>query len=168
MEPDRRRCAWVADDPLLARYHDEEWGRPSPNDDAYFEALSLEVFQAGLSWRTVLYKRESLRRAFAQFVIPAVAAFTPNDVDRLLADASIIRNRRKIEATVRNAQAIKALQEEHGSFAAWLAAQPADPDAIYGALRTRLRFFGPTTCLSFLHAIGKLPAPHDPHCWKAQ
>lgn len=168
MWPDGRvRCGWAAGDSLLARYHDLEWGVPPGDDDAHFEALTLEIFQAGLSWRIVLYKREGFRRAFARFSIPAVAAFTPDDVDRLLLDTSIVRHRAKIEATVHNARALLALQEEAGSFVAWLAGQPADPDAIHAALRPRLAFFGRTTCVSFLEAIGKIPPVHDPECWRA-
>jgi len=160
MSPDGRvRCRWAAGDSLLARYHDLEWGVPPGDDDAHFEALTLEIFQAGLSWRTVLYKREGFRRAFAGFSIPAVAAFSSDDVDRLLLDPSIVRHRAKIEATVHNARALLALQEEAGSFVDWLAGQPADPDAIHAALRPRLAFFGRTTCVSFLEGNWE-----DPSC----
>lgn len=164
---DRIRCDWASSDALLARYHDEEWGHPPASDDAYFEVLMLEIFQAGLSWKTVLYKREGFRRAFMGFSIPAVAEFTPDDVERLMADPTIIRNRRKIDAAVANARALQDLQREYGSFAAWLRDAPADPDVIYRSLRSRLSFFGPTICESFLQAVGKIPAVHDPHCWKA-
>lgn len=164
----RSRCGWANGDLLLARYHDEEWGVPPADDDGLFEALTLEIFQAGLSWRTVLRKREGFRRAFAGFALPAVAAFTADDIARLLADPRIVRHRGKIEATVHNARALLALQTEVGTIGAWLAALPRDPDAVYAALRPRLAFFGRTTCVSFLQAIGFITPPHEPGCWKVR
>jgi len=104
------RCPWAADPPEYRRYHDEEWGRPVTDDGRIFEKLCLEGFQAGLSWLTILRKREAFRTAFAGFDAAAVAGFGPDDVTRLLADAGIVRNRAKIEATIANARATLSLQ----------------------------------------------------------
>jgi len=164
---DRSRCGWVKNDPVLIRYHDESWGVPPNNDDEAFEALTLEIFQAGLSWRTVLAKRGAFRQAFAGFRADEVARFDSSDVERLLADAGIIRNRQKIEATIVNAQAVLDIQQETGSFLDWLNALPAAPEAAFARLRPHFRFFGRTTCDSFLEAIGKIPIQHEPGCWKA-
>lgn len=161
------RCAWANGDPLLAHYHDAEWGVPPASDDRYFEALSLEIFQAGLSWRTVLHKREHFRHAFARFSIPAVAAFGEDDLARLLNDPGIIRHRQKIAATIANARAVQQIAAEAGSLGGWLIALPDDADAVYRALKPRLAFFGATTCESFLHAVGKIAPPHEPECWCA-
>lgn len=161
------RCAWVTTDPSMIQYHDEEWGRMPETDDACFEALSLEIFQAGLSWRTILNKREGFRHSFAGFSITEIADFTTADVERLLLDASIVRHRRKIEATIANARAIDDLRMRTGPFRDWLLALPDDVDAVYAALRPHLTHFGRTTCESFLEAIGKIPPPHEPDCWRA-
>ena len=103
------RCGWGATDPEYRRYHDEEWGRPLHGDRALFEKLSLEGFQAGLSWITILRRRPAFRAAFCDFDIDAVAAFGPADVERLMGDAGIIRNRAKIEATISNARVTREL-----------------------------------------------------------
>lgn len=110
------RCPWPGDDALMVRYHDEEWGVPVHDDRRHFEFLILEGAQAGLSWRTILHRREGYRRAFAGFDPEQVARYTADDEARLLLDAGIIRNRLKIAATVRNAQAFIAVQAEFGSF----------------------------------------------------
>src|SRR5712691_11648070 len=102
------RCVWAGDEPLMVRYHDEEWGVPSYDDGHLFEFLVLEGAQAGLSWRTILHKREGYRRAFARFDARKVARFGARDVRRLLGDASIVRNRLKIEAAIGNARAFLA------------------------------------------------------------
>lgn len=164
---DRPRCAWVKNDPALIRYHDEDWGVPPADDNEAFELLTLEIFQAGLSWRTILAKRDAFREAFAGFDVSAVGDFDERDVERLLADAGIIRNKQKIEATIANAGSVLAIQRDSGSFLNWLNALPADLDAAYLQLRPRFRFFGRTTCESFLEAIGKIPITHDPGCWKS-
>lgn len=114
------RCSWCGDDPLYVKYHDEEWGKPVHNDRTHFEFLILESAQAGLSWITILRKREGYREAFAQFDPEKVARFTEADVDRLLQNPGIVRNRRKIEAAIKNAKAFLAIQEEFGSFDAYL------------------------------------------------
>lgn len=112
----RERCWWCGDDPLYVRYHDEEWGVPLHDDRRIFEMLVLEGFQAGLSWLTVLRKRENFRKAFAGFVPEKVARFGARDVARLMADAGIIRNRAKIEAAIGNARAFLKVQQEFGTF----------------------------------------------------
>jgi DNA-3-methyladenine glycosylase I len=114
------RCAWVGADPLYVSYHDEEWGSPVHDDRVLFEFLILEGAQAGLSWLTILRKRDGYRRAFAGFDPVKVASFGSRDVERLLSDPGIVRNRRKIEAAIGNAQAFLALQEEFGSFDAYV------------------------------------------------
>lgn len=164
----RVRCAWANADSLMAHYHDEEWGAQPESDNAYFEALTLEAFQSGLSWRTILHRREGFRRAFAGFSIPVVANYTDHEVNTLLKDEGIIRHRKKIEATIHNARAFQMIQEESGSFRNWLQSMPADPETIHRSLKPHLRFFGPTTCVSFLEAVGKITPEHDPQCWKYQ
>lgn len=170
------RCWWHGDDPLYRAYHDDEWGRPVAADRTLFEKLSLEGFQAGLSWLTILRKRENFRRAFANFEIEAVARMGPGDVDRLLQDTGIIRHRGKIEAVLGNARRALELQAEAGSLAAFvwsfeppLASRPArldratlgnlgqtpDSRALSKALKSRgWRFVGPTTCYAFMQAMG--------------
>ncbi len=170
------RCWWAGADPLYRGYHDEEWGRPVADDVRLFEKLTLEGFQSGLSWLTILRKRESFRRAFAHFDIAAVAAFGPDDVTRLLGDAGIVRNRAKIEATITNARRYADLVAETGSLAAYVwsfepdaRARPArlDHETLAGlgpaaeavAMSRDLKrrgwaFVGPTTAHSFMQAMG--------------
>ena len=114
------RCAWCGDDPLYVAYHDEEWGVPVKDDHALFEFLILETFQAGLSWITVLRKRENFRRAFDNFDYKKVAAYSDEKVEELLLDPGIIRNRLKVKATVTNARAFMEVQEEFGSFSKYI------------------------------------------------
>ena len=114
------RCPWCGSDPLYLRYHDEEWGVPVHNERMHFEFLLLETQQAGLSWRTILGKREAYRAAFANFDPEKVARFSAPEIERFLADASLIRNRRKLEAAVTNARAFLKIQERYGSFDAWI------------------------------------------------
>src|SRR6266481_387479 len=114
------RCPWAADPPEYRRYHDEEWGRPVTDNGQIFEKLCLEGFQAGLSWLTILRKREAFRRAFAAFDPAAVARFGARDVTRLLADPGIVRHRGKIESTINNASRALELIEERGSLAAYV------------------------------------------------
>jgi DNA-3-methyladenine glycosylase I len=111
-----KRCPWAGDDPQMILYHDTEWGVPITDDRKLFEFLTLEGAQAGLSWRTVLHKRDGYRRAFARFAYQKVSRFGARDVRRLMDDASIIRNRQKIEATIRNARALMEVREEFGTF----------------------------------------------------
>jgi DNA-3-methyladenine glycosylase I len=170
------RCWWGAGDPLYRRYHDQEWGRPVADDSRLFEKLSLEGFQAGLSWLTILRKREHFREAFAGFDPAAVARFGVDQVDRLLADPGIVRNRAKIEATINNARRYAELAEEFGSLAAYVwrfePAPQARPSVLdYAALlqlgqspestamskdlrRRGWSFVGPTTVYAFMEAMG--------------
>ena len=168
------RCPWAGSDPLYVAYHDEEWGVPSHDDRHLFEMLVLEGAQAGLSWITILRKRESYRKAFAAFDPAKVARFGPKDVDRLLGDAGIVRNRLKIESAIDGAKAFLALQKEAGSFSSWLWAHvggrpvrgafremrevPAKTslaEAISKELRKRgFRFVGPTIVYAYLQAVG--------------
>lgn len=115
----RTRCGWCTSDDLYIAYHDREWGVPVHDDRVLFEFLVLESAQAGLSWRTILGKREGYRRLFADFDPQAVARFGEADVERLMLDPAIVRNRAKIKATIQNARAFLQVQERHGSFAKW-------------------------------------------------
>jgi DNA-3-methyladenine glycosylase I len=171
------RCAWAqGEDPLMARYHDEVWGVPQHDARMLWEMLVLEGFQAGLSWRTILHKREAFRRAFAGFDFREVARYTGRDVERLLADAGIVRHRGKIESTINNARRTCDLVDEVGSLAAFvwryepaaaarpkritaagLAAMAATPEstALSKALKQRgFSFVGPTTMYAFMQAMG--------------
>ncbi len=167
-----RRC-FGDGDPLYERYHDTEWGFPAPDERALFELLSLEAFQAGLSWRTILAKRDAFRRAFANFDADAVARFDASDVKRLLEDAGIVRNRAKIEATIGNARAILQLRaagpslssilrpdpraSRHGPPAAWSDVPPTTPEAVALARELKgrgFRFLGPTTLYALMQACG--------------
>ena len=112
----KKRCAWCGEDPLYVAYHDEEWGVPVRDDERMFEFLILETFQAGLSWITILKKRENFRKAFDDFDYHKIAGYSQKKIDSLLQDAGIIRNRLKIHATIGNAQAYIKIQEEFGSF----------------------------------------------------
>jgi DNA-3-methyladenine glycosylase I len=171
----RTRCAWVPEgDPLYVAYHDEEWGVPSHDDRHLFELLVLEGAQAGLSWATILRKRESYRRAFAAFDVEAVARFDERDVARLLADAGIVRNRGKVESAIGNARAALAVRTEFGSLDAYVwsfvggeplrngrraledvPAETAESRALSSDLKRRgFRFVGPTICYAFMQAAG--------------
>jgi len=170
------RCSWTGEDAEYISYHDEEWGRPVDDDHRLFEKLCLEGFQAGLSWLTILRKRATFRRAFADFDPRVVARFDEADVARLLLDAGIVRHRGKIEATVQNARATLEVQDELGSLRALVwrfepgpAARPARVTTTYlhstsstpesKALSKELerrgfRFVGPTTAYAFMQAMG--------------
>ncbi len=114
------RCGWVTDDPIYIEYHDSEWGVPEYSDDRLFEFLVLETFQAGLSWLTILKKRENFRRAFDQFDYSKIAGYSDTKVEELLTDKNIIRNRRKIRATIANAKAFIEVRKEFGSFSTYI------------------------------------------------
>ena len=180
---DRPRCAWAGSAPEYVAYHDDEWGRPLHGQTALFERLSLEAFQSGLSWLVILRKRAAFRAAFAGFDPAAVAAFGPADEARLLADAGIVRNRAKIDATVRNARRVLELDvplnELLWSFApdpaartrpATLTEVPAtspESTAMARELKRRgFRFVGPTTCYALMQAAG-LVDDHVRTCWRA-
>ena len=164
-----RRCAWGDSAPEYRAYHDREWGFPVADDTRLFEKLSLEAFQSGLSWLTILRKREAFRSAFAAFEIDRVARFDDSDVDRLLADASIVRNRSKIEAVVNNARRALELVDTEGSLAAYvwrfepsgtrnrrtLPSHTPESQAMARDLKRRgWRFVGPTTAYAFMQAMG--------------
>ncbi len=170
----RSRCAWCLSAPDYVEYHDTAWGRPLHDERALFEALTLELFQSGLSWLTILRKREGFRAAFADWRIERVAAFGERDVERLLQDASIVRHRAKIEAAVANARAVVELSRRGVSFAdlVWSFAPDREPGHAPKAMRDlptataeskamakelkRLgfRFVGPTTAYSFMQSAG--------------
>ncbi len=164
------RCAW-ATAPLEAAYHDAEWGVPVHDDARLFECITLEGAQAGLSWSTVLRKRERYREVFAGFEPARVAAFTPAQIDALLADPGVIRHRGKLESTVGNARAVLAIAAEFGSFDAYVwgfvAGKSADLElagALSRDLRKRgLRFVGPTIVYAFMQAVG-IVNDHAPDC----
>lgn len=172
----RTRCAWCVGDPLYEHYHDREWGRPVGGDRRLFEKTCLEGFQSGLSWLTILRKRENFRAAFDGFDIEAVSRFGDDDIERLLGDAGIVRHRGKIEATINNAGHALDLQREFGSLAAffwsheppvsarpdpvtwdWIVANPttAESTTVSKALKSRgWRFVGPTTMYALFQAMG--------------
>jgi DNA-3-methyladenine glycosylase I len=177
LEPDGvARCWWGSVDELYRPYHDEEWGRPVSDDRRLFEKLSLEGFMAGLSWLTILRKRENFRAAFANFEIDTVASFGTDDVERLLADAGIVRHRGKIDAVINNARRCLELSQEFGSLAAYawryepdpstrpatldreaLMALGTSPESVAMSKDLRHRgwsFVGPTTVYSFMEAMG--------------
>jgi len=181
-----KRCDWVPEgDPLYVAYHDEEWGVPSHDDTHLFEMLTLEGAQAGLSWSTILRKREGYRHAFAGFDAKQVARFRKRDVERLLRDPGIVRNRLKVESAVNNAQRVLEVQEELGSLDAYvwsfvgvepivgswrsvreLPAETEESRAMSKDLKRRgFRFVGPTVCYAFMQAVG-LVDDHTIDCFR--
>ena len=169
------RCAWAGDGGEMSTYHDTEWGYPVADDRRLFEKISLEGFQSGLSWRTILTKRPAFRKAFADFDYATVAGFDEADVQRLLGDAGIVRHRGKIEAVINNAGRAVELVDKEGSLAAF-AWRYEPPDPVLGAAtspesvamskelkRRGWRFVGPTTAYAFMQAMG-LVNDHEPHC----
>ena len=181
------RCAWPGQDPLMIDYHDREWGVPVHDDAKHFEFLILEGAQAGLSWKTILYKREGYRRAFAAFDPAKVARFTPKRVEKLLLDASIIRNRQKIEAAIKNARAFLKVQDEFGSFDAYawrfvdgqpvtnrrkgtgdVPATTPESDVFSKDLKARgFGFVGSTVIYAHMQAVGMVN-DHVVHCFRHQ
>ncbi len=161
-------CEYVRahpEDTYNVAYHDSEYGFPLEDDNALFERLILEINQAGLSWITILKKAENFRRAYDGFDIARVAAYGQQDIDRLLSDAGIIRNRLKINAAVENARRIQVLQKQHGSFKAWLDAQPASNLADWTRLfKSTFVFTGGEIVHEFLVSTGYLSGAHDRDC----
>jgi DNA-3-methyladenine glycosylase I len=171
--PEATRCRWAGSDPLYVRYHDEEWGVPMTDDRAMFEKVVLEGFQSGLSWITILRKRENFRKAFHGFDAKRIARYGAKDIARLMADEGIVRNRLKVEATIDNARALLKLQQrttlaaflwgfiegrpqinQHTSFKA-IPAETAISKAISKALKAEgFRFVGPTTVYAFMQSAG--------------
>ena len=183
MAKPKPRCFWCGDDPLYVAYHDDEWGVPVRNDRQLFEQLILEGAQAGLSWITVLKKREHYRKAFANFDVRKVARFDAKKVDALMKNPGVIRHRGKLESVAINARAFLEMQQEFGSFSKWLwahvddkplvrrsrAHQPTSPlaEKISKELKRRgMKFVGPTIIQATLQAVGVLDE-HLPGCWKA-
>jgi DNA-3-methyladenine glycosylase I len=177
-----KRCAWVPEgDPLYVAYHDEEWGVPSRDERHLFELLVLEGAQAGLSWSTILRKREGYRKAFAGFDPERVARFGPKDVERLMGDAGIVRNRLKIESAIANAQAVLEVDDFAGllwgfvggepKVNAWrttaeIPAETEESRAMSKELKRRgFRFVGPTVCYAFMQACG-LVDDHTTDCFR--
>ena len=170
---DRIRCAWISD-PLMQKYHDKEWGVPLHEDRKLFEFMILDAFQAGLSWRTILHKRENFRNTFDQFDPDKIAQYDENHYQRLLSDAGIIRNQAKIKATIGNARAYLKIREEFGTFDSFIwsftnnkvihnswktisdiPARTELSDQMSGELIKRgFKFAGSTICYAFIQAIG--------------
>ncbi len=180
-----KRCGWAGDDPLYVAYHDDEWGTPERSDHKLFEFVVLEGAQAGLSWITILRKRENYRKAFAGFDPDQVARFTPARVDKLLGNAGIVRNRQKIEAAIGNAQAALAVRDEFGSLAGYfwdfvdgspkinrfktmadIPARTPTSEAMAEDMKARgFRFFGPTIAYAHMQAMG-LVNDHVMSCFR--
>jgi DNA-3-methyladenine glycosylase I len=185
MTDERRRCGWVNGDPLYIRYHDEEWGVPVRDDRKLFEMLNLEGAQAGLSWYTILKKREHYRRAFAGFDPEIVAKFGESDVERLLRDEGIVRNRLKVQAVIANAKAYLRVREQFGSFSDYMwsfvggepivnrwaslhdvPATTPESDRMSKELKKRgFKFVGSTICYAFMQATGMVD-DHVQTCFK--
>ena len=182
---EKKRCQWPSDDALMIEYHDKEWGKPVHEDHLLFEYLVLDAFQAGLSWRTVLYKRDNFRKAFDNFDAKKIAKYSQVDQNRLLKDAGIIRNRLKIKATIVNAQKFLAVQQEFGSFDKYIwqftghkiiknkhkklqdiPATSKESDDMSEDLKQRgFKFVGSTICYAFMQAAGMVN-DHTTDCFR--
>ncbi len=181
----KKRCEWCGDDPLYVAYHDDEWGVPVHDDRRLFEMLALEGAQAGLSWLTILRKREGYRKAFHGFDVEKIVEYSQHDIKRLLADSGIVRNRLKIESVIRNARAVLAVKKEFGSLDAFLwryvdgvprqnawrsmtelPAHTVQSDAMSKDLKGRgFNFVGPTICYAFMQAVGMVN-DHTTDCFR--
>jgi DNA-3-methyladenine glycosylase I len=188
--PEGRPRCWWAVAPESIRYHDDEWGQPSDDDAHLFEVVCLDGFQSGLSWLTILRKRDAFRRAFARFDVDKLARFGPRDVARLLGDAGIVRHRGKIEAAIHNARRARALRDETGSLAAYfwrfepsptsrprllnraalrrMASTPASLALSQDLRRRGWTFVGPTTMYSFMQSVGIVNDHVDGCAWRAR
>ncbi|MBD3289926.1 DNA-3-methyladenine glycosylase I [candidate division KSB1 bacterium] len=185
MSDSKKRCFWTGDDPLMIEYHDKEWGDPVHDDRKLFEYLILDAFQAGLSWRTILYKRENFRKAFDYFDAEKIARYTDEDRQRLLGDAGIIRNKLKINAAINNARRFLEVQQEFGSFDKYIwqftdyktlrdpqvtkdtmKTSSPESDAMSKDMKKRgFSFVGTTICYAFMQAIGMVD-DHVVGCFK--
>lgn len=174
MAPDHHRCSWCEGDPLDTSYHDTEWGVPVRDDKTLFEFLILEGAQAGLSWRTILHKRDNYRRAFDNFAVEKIANYGDAKIASLLDDAGIVRNRLKIKSTIGNAQSFLRIQQEFGSFADYLwdfvanepivnhwrhmsevpASTPESDELSKSLKRHGFKFVGTTICYAYMQAVG--------------
>ncbi|MBU0967088.1 MAG: DNA-3-methyladenine glycosylase I [Proteobacteria bacterium] len=181
----KSRCAWCGSDPLYIAYHDNQWGVPVHDDRLLFEMLILEGAQAGLSWLTILKKRENYRRAFHDFDPAKIAAFSQDEILGLLQDAGIVRNRLKIEATVKNARGVMGIIEEYGSLSAflwryvdnkprqnaWESLTEVPPKTAESVMMSRdlkkrgFNFVGPTICYAFMQAVGMVN-DHTVNCFR--
>jgi len=179
------RCSWPTDDPLMIAYHDEEWGVPLHDDRKHYEFLLLDAMQAGLSWKTILHKRENFRAAFAEFDPAKVARFTEKRIEKLLSDPGIIRNRLKVQAAVTNARSFLKVQKEFGTFDAYiwqftggktvdhrrkslrqLQATSRESDAMSKDLKARgFKFVGSTICYAYMQAAGMVN-DHLTNCFR--
>jgi DNA-3-methyladenine glycosylase I len=188
--PEGRPRCWWAVAPESIRYHDDEWGQPSDDDAHLFEVVCLDGFQSGLSWLTILRKRDAFRRAFARFDVDKLARFGPRDIARLLGDAGIVRHRGKIEAAIHNARRARALRDETGSLAAYfwrfepsptsrprllnraalrrMASTPASLALSQDLRRRGWTFVGPTTMYSFMQSVGIVNDHVDGCAWRAR
>jgi DNA-3-methyladenine glycosylase I len=162
----KKRCAW-ADSPLLTYYHDFEWGTMPTSDSKWFEFITLEIFQAGLSWKTILRKRIEFRKAFYGFDIERIAHFTEQDITELLQNQGIVRNKKKLAVTVENARIAQGLQETYGSLDKFIhtVCLHADEEQILRTFSETFRFVGPTTAESISNATGLITPAHDEHCF---
>ena len=159
------RCAWTGESPLMVKYHDEEWGSPLHDERGLFEFLILEGAQAGLSWQTILNKRENYRKAFHNFDARKIARYGAEDAKRLLGNPGIVRNRLKVAATIQNAKAFLKIQKEFGSFDAYIW-QFKESDAMSKDLKKRgFKFVGSTICYAFMQAVGMVN-DHETRCFR--
>ncbi|MDA3903753.1 MAG: DNA-3-methyladenine glycosylase I [Desulfuromusa sp.] len=183
----KKRCEWCGTDPLYIAYHDEEWGVPAHDDRHLFEMLTLEGAQAGLSWLTILKKRQNYRKAFNDFDVEIVARYSEQDIQRLLADAGIVRNRLKIESAIKNARAVLKIQEQHETLDSffWRYVDGEPQQNVWRSMaevpaRTELsdrmskdlkklgfNFVGPTICYAFMQAVGMVN-DHVIDCFRHQ
>jgi DNA-3-methyladenine glycosylase I len=164
-------CDFAPGHPLHGPYHDTEYGFPQRDESVLFERLLLEINQAGLSWETILKKRDGFRRAYHGFDVDRIAAYRERDRDRLLADAGIIRNRLKVDAAIHNAQVVRGLRKSHGGFAQWLDANvrdahgtPRDKASWVKLFKRTFRFTGGEITGEFLMSLGYLPGAHRADC----
>ena len=176
---DKKRCFWVKlNNPVYVKYHDEEWGRECHDEQILFEQFILETFQAGLSWESILNKRENFRRAYDNFDIDKICSYTEDKISSLMQDAGIIRNRRKLEASVHNTRIFRSIQQEWGSFdryiwhfsggqVVWETDKTTSPlsDAVSADMKKRgMKFVGSVTIYSYLQSIGVINS-HSPDCF---
>ena len=159
-EQDPEIPAWARGDPAMEWYATQVWGKQVEDDDTLFEVMSLEIFQAGLTWRMVLLRRDAFRKAFDGWRIDTVADIGPDRIETMLQDASIIRNRKKIEACIENARTVQGIQREHGSFCNWFynVLEGDDLGELQKALRKSFKFMGPEIARMWLMACGRIPA----------
>jgi DNA-3-methyladenine glycosylase I len=160
------RCHWAQDDEMMQLYHDNFWGVSPRNDNELFERMTQQIFQAGLSWKIIWSKHKNFRNAFSKFSVQKVTNYDSNEIRRLLNDATIIRNKTKINATVENAKRILKLKREYGSFQKFLDTVPNELSACQKAMREHFVFMGPEITRMFVMNIGKIEDTHEKQCWK--